>query len=268
MSKINLQGKKALVTGGSQGIGAGICLELAACGADICINYHRSKQKAELLVGQIKEEYGVNAFCVRADVADSTQVKEMFNQIDTAFGRLDILVNNAGIETTQHILELDESEWDLIHGINLKGPFLCTQEAGKRMEKYGGGSIINISTIHDKIPRKGLAHYCSAKAGLKMLTKSLALELAKMNIRVNSVAPGAIYTEMNREEIERFGVEKFNNWIPQGRIGEINEIAPSVAFLASDLASYITGADLYIDGAYLLSMVQYDPRPPRKKSNN
>jgi len=163
-------------------------------------------------------------------------------------------------------LELDENEWDLIHSVNLKGPFLCAKEAGIRMEKSGGGSIINISTIHDQTPRKGLAHYCSAKAGLKMLSKSLALELAESNIRVNTVSPGAIYTEMNREEIEQFGAEKFNNWIPQGRIGEIGEVAPAVAFLASDLASYITGTDIYIDGAYILSMVQYDPRPPRKKS--
>jgi len=266
MSKINLQGKRALVTGGSQGIGAGICMELAACGADVCVNYFNSKQKAELLVAQIQEKYGVKAFCVKANVANSDHVKDMFFQIDKEFGGIDILVNNAGIETTQHILELDENEWDLIHSVNLKGPFLCAKEAGIRMEKNGGGAIINISTIHDQTPRKGLAHYCSAKAGLKMLSKSLALELAESNIRVNTVSPGAIYTEMNREEIEKFGIEKFNNWIPQGRIGEIREVAPSVAFLTSDLASYITGANIYIDGAYLLSMVQYDLRPQRKQS--
>lgn len=264
MSKINLKNKRALVTGGSQGIGAGICMELAASGADVCVNYFNSKQKAELLAAQIKNKYRVNAFCVRANVADSAQVKEMFDQIDKEFGKLDILVNNAGIETTKHILELDENEWDLIHGVNLKGPFLCAKEAGKRMENSGGGAIINISSIHDHIPRKGLAHYCSAKAGLKMLTKSLALELAESNVRVNTVSPGAIYTEMNREEIKKFGAEKFNNWIPQGRIGEVDEVAPTVAFLASDLASYVTGADLYIDGGYLLSLVQYDPRPNRK----
>jgi glucose 1-dehydrogenase len=263
MRKIDLEGKKALVTGGGQGIGAGICVELAACGADIGINYLHSKEKAEVLAKQLQNEYGVKAFCVKANVADAEQVKEMFAQIDKNFGGIDILVNNAGIETNKHVLELGEDEWDLIHSVNLKGPFLCAQEAGKRMEKSGGGAIINISTIHDQTPRKGLAHYCSSKAGLKMLTKSLALELAEFNIRVNTVSPGAIYTEMNREEIKEFGEEKFNNWIPQGRIGEVAEVTPCVAFLASDMASYITGTEIYIDGAYLLSMVQYDPRPPR-----
>jgi glucose 1-dehydrogenase len=264
MTQIELKGKRALVTGGSQGIGAGICIELASCGADIIINYHNSEDKALSLAEQLQNEYKVRAFAVKANVAHSSQVKSMFSKIDSEFGSIDILVNNAGIESTRHVLELEEEEWDLIHGVNLKGPFLCAKEAGKRMEKSGGGVIINISTIHDLVPRKGLAHYCTAKAGLKMLSKSLALELAELNIRVNTVSPGAIFTEMNRKEIERFGEDRFNKWIPQGRIGEINDITPSIAFLASDLATYITGTEIYIDGAYLLSMIQYDPRPPRK----
>jgi NAD(P)-dependent dehydrogenase (short-subunit alcohol dehydrogenase family) len=134
------------------------------------------------------------------------------------------------------------------------------------MEKQGGGVIINISSIHDTVPRKGLIHYCSAKAGLKMFSKCLALELAESNIRVVSLAPGAIETEMNREEINKFGREKFNDWIPSGRIGNAKEVAQSVIFLASDMASYINGADLYIDGAYMNNTIHYDPRPPRKKT--
>ncbi|MCK5777119.1 MAG: SDR family oxidoreductase, partial [Bacteroidales bacterium] len=129
----------------------------------------------------------------------------------------------------------------------------------------GGGVIINISSIHDTVPRKGLIHYCSAKAGLKMFSKCLSLELAESNIRVVSVAPGAIETEMNRAEIAAFGVDKFKKWIPQGRIGNVSDVAKSVAFLASDLASYINGTDLYIDGAYMNHTIQYDPRPPRKR---
>ena len=130
-----------------------------------------------------------------------------------------------------------------------------------------GGVIINISSIHDAVPRKGLIHYCSAKAGLKMFSKCLSLELAEDNIRVVSVAPGAIETEMNREEIVKFGRDKFDNWIPSGRIGSVTEVARSVAFLASDMAGYINGAYLYIDGAYMNNTIQYDPRPPRKRNN-
>jgi NAD(P)-dependent dehydrogenase (short-subunit alcohol dehydrogenase family) len=180
-------------------------------------------------------------------------------------GPIDILVNNAGTESVNHALDMEEDEWDRVINTNLKGPFLCAQEAGRRMEENGGGVIINISSIHDTTPRKGLIHYCSAKAGLKMFSKCLALELAESNIRVVSVAPGAIETEMNREEINQFGREKFNQWIPSGRVGNVTEVAQTVAFLASDLASYINGADVYIDGAYMNQTIQYDPRPPRKK---
>jgi len=124
--------------------------------------------------------------------------------------------------------------------------------------------IINISSIHDVVPRKGLAHYCSAKAGLKMLSKCLSIELIDKNIRVVSVAPGAIETEMNRKEIAEFGVEKFEKWIPAGKIGNVSDISKSVVFLASDMASYMHGADIYIDGGYMNSTIPYDPRPPRK----
>jgi NAD(P)-dependent dehydrogenase (short-subunit alcohol dehydrogenase family) len=163
------------------------------------------------------------------------------------------------------VLDLEEREWDKIMGTNLKGAFLCSQQAGRRMQRSGGGVIVNISSIHDTVPRKGLTHYCTSKAGLQMLTKCLALELAEDHIRVVSVSPGAIETEMNREEIAAFGVDKFNRWIPQGRIGCVADVAPAVAFLCSDLASYITGTDIYIDGGYSLATIQYDPRPGRTK---
>lgn len=265
MTKINLNGKKALVTGGSQGIGAQICRELASCGADVFINYYTNREKAEVLSRELMEKYQVGAWCGKADVSKSSEVRDMFNQMDEKMGGIDVLINNAGSESCRHILDLDEEEWDRVMNINLKGPFLCAQQAGRRMEKNGGGVIINISSIHDSVPRKGLSHYASAKGGLKMLSKCLALELAESNIRTISVAPGAIETEMNREEIAAFGVEKFENWIPLGKIGQVNDVAPTIAFLCSDMAGYITGTDIYIDGAYLLSTVQYDPRPPRKQ---
>jgi NAD(P)-dependent dehydrogenase (short-subunit alcohol dehydrogenase family) len=191
----------------------------------------------------------------------------MFNYLDETMGGIDILINNAGSESCHHVLEIEENEWDRVIGINLKGPFLCAQEAGRRMAASGGGVIINISSIHDTVPRKGLTHYATAKGGLKMLTKCLALELAENNIRVISVSPGAIETEMNKDEIAEFGVEKFEDWIPAGRVGKVSDVSPMIAFLCSDMASYITGTDVCIDGAYLLSTIQYDPRPNNKYSN-
>lgn len=264
MKQIDLKGKKALVTGGSQGIGSGICMELAACGADVFINYFNNKEKAEILAKEIEATYNVKVSIGRADVSKASEVKAMFKKMDTDIGTINILVNNAGTESVEHVLDLDEEEWDRVLNINLKGPFLCAKEAAKRMENNDGGVIINISSIHDVVPRKGLIHYCSAKAGLKMFTKCLSLELAEDNIRVVSVAPGAIETNMNREEINKFGREKFENWIPSARIGNVTEVANTVAFLASDMADYINGTDLYIDGAYMNHTIQYDPRPPRK----
>ncbi len=267
MNTIDLKGKKALVTGGSQGIGAGICRKLAACGADVVINYYRNKEKAELLASRITSEFGVNAWTCYANVASGSDIEDMFAFLDNKMSGIDILVNNAGVETVTHVLEMTEKEWDMIMDVNLKGPWLCAQQAGRRMETSGGGVIINISSIHDVVPRKGLVHYCVSKAGLKMMTKCLSLELVDKNIRVVSIAPGAIYTEMNREEIMKFGVEKFEKWIPSGNIGEVEDVANAVVFLASSLSSYIHGADLYIDGGYMNNTIQYDPRPPRRNSN-
>ncbi|MCB0744587.1 MAG: glucose 1-dehydrogenase [Ignavibacteriae bacterium] len=264
MKAIDLTGKRALVTGGSQGIGSEICKKLASCGADIMINHFRSKEKAEALAAELRETYSVKVEIADADVSNSTEVANLFTLMDKTLGGIEILVNNAGTESVIHVLDLEESEWDRVIDINLKGPFLCSQQAGRRMEKTGGGVIINISSIHDTISRKGLTHYCTAKAGLKMLAKCLSLELVDKNIRVVSIAPGAIETEMNREEIKKFGVEKFEKWIPAGYVGQVSDVANSVAFLASDYASYIHGADLYIDGGYMNHTIQYDPRPPRK----
>ena len=263
--KIDLQGKRALVTGGSQGIGAEICRKLASSGADVIVNYNRNRELATKLASELIAQFKVKAVAVGADVADTAQVKRMFDQMDHEMGGIDILVNNAGTESVHHVLDMKEEEWDRVINTNLKGPFLCSKEAAERMGK-SGGVIVNISSIHDAVPRKGLIHYCSAKAGLKMFSKCLSLELAENGIRVVSIAPGAITTEMNREEIAKFGKEKFENWIPQGRIGNVEDVANAVVFVVSDQANYINGADLYIDGAYMNSTVQYDPRPDRKEN--
>ncbi len=142
MKIINLKGKRALVTGGSVGIGEEICRQLAICGADIFINYYGKKEIAEELAEKLKQEYGVKTACGFADVADSKQVAEIFNSMDNAFGGIDVLINNAGSESILHVLDLDEAEWDRVLNINLKGPFLCSKQAGLRMENHEGGNCI------------------------------------------------------------------------------------------------------------------------------
>lgn len=260
---IDLTGKVVLVTGGSQGIGAAICKAMAICGADVVINYLSHKKSAEELAVSLQHEYGIKALSFCADISKPEEIKKLFSLIDENFNAIDVLVNNAGCETISHAIDLDLNEWDRIFDVNLKGAFHCAQLAGRRMMRNKSGVIINISSIHDKVPRKGLIHYCSAKAALNMMTKCLALELAEHAIRVLAVSPGAVETEMNREEINKFGRDKFNNWIPFGKIGAGDDVAWACAFLASDKAAYITGTELYIDGGYKESTIPYDPRPKR-----
>ena len=261
---ITLKNKNVLVTGGSRGIGAGICTAMASCGANVIINYHQHKENAEQLAEKLQQNYNVKALSFQADIAKEAEIIDMFKFIDTSVDSIDVLVNNAGCETVEHAVDLPLDEWDRVFNVNLRGAFICSQEAGKRMIKQKQGVIINISSIHDKVARKGLIHYCSAKAGMNMMTKCLALELAAHSIRVVAVSPGAIETEMNRKEIDKFGREKFNNWIPLGRVGNVEDVAWTCAFLASDKAAYYTGTEIYIDGGYKESTIPYDPRTPKK----
>ena len=261
---ITLKNKNVVVTGGSRGIGAGICTAMASCGANVIINYHQHKENAEQLAEKLQQNYNVKALSFQADIAKEAEIIDMFKFIDTSVDSIDVLVNNAGCETVEHAVDLPLNEWDRVFNVNLRGAFICSQEAGKRMIKQKQGVIINISSIHDKVARKGLIHYCSAKAGMNMMTKCLALELADHNIRVVAVSPGAIETEMNRKEIDKFGREKFNNWIPLGRVGNVKDVAWTCAFLASDKAAYYTGTEIYIDGGYKESTIPYDPRTPKK----
>lgn len=262
---IELKNKTVLVTGGSQGIGAGICAAMASCGANIIINYLNDQESAEALATVLQKEYKINALSFRADISVEEEVEKMFSFIDKNMGTVDILVNNAGCETIDYAVSLDLKEWDRIFNVNVRGAFHCAQLAGQRMMEKKSGVIINISSIHDKVPRKGLVHYCSSKAAMNMMTKCLALELADYNIRVLAVSPGAIETEMNREEINEFGRDKFNTWIPAGKIGTVDDVAWTCAFLASDKAAYMTATEFYIDGGYKESTVQYDPRPKREQ---
>ncbi|MBZ0304254.1 MAG: SDR family NAD(P)-dependent oxidoreductase, partial [Anaerolineae bacterium] len=207
-----LAGKRALVTGGSRGIGAAICRHLAAEGASVAINYVASASRAQTLADELNHAAGIEAaFAVQADIQHEAAVDAMVRQVVEQFGGIDILINNAGYESTVSAIDLSVDEWDRVLNINLRGAFLCARTAARFMiAQRTGGVIINNSSIHDSIPRLGLAHYCASKGGLEMLMKTLALEWAEFNIRVLNVSPGAIETEMNREEIAAFGREKFD----------------------------------------------------------
>lgn len=257
----DLSGRVALVTGASRGIGRAIALRLAEAGADIGINYISDVAAADSLQSEI-EALGRRAIAIQADTADESAVEGMFARLEAELGSAQILVNNAGIDPVTPIASMDAGEWKRVIDVNLTGPFLCTKRAIARMRS--GGSIINITSIHDSTPRIGSSHYSASKAGVVMLTKTAALELGPRNIRVNAIAPGAIETDINRERIEAFGPDAWKRWIPLGRVGQGHEIAELAAFLASDAASYITGATIYADGGYRLPLVRHQGWPPNE----
>lgn len=252
----DLSRRVALVTGGSRGIGRAIAIALAANGADVAIAFQRAEAEAADVAREI-EGAGRRSVSVRADVGCTDEVDMLFSQIEESLGLVDILVNNAGMEAFHMIGEMPDEEWDRVLAVNLGGPFRCIRRASHTMPR--GGTIINISSIHEAVPRKGAAHYCASKAGLAMLGKTAALELANQGIRVNTIAPGAILTDMNRDLIENAtGSERWQQWIPVGRVGTVEEVAALTVFLASPASSYLTGATLTIDGGYTLNLVRYD----------
>jgi|WP_308743400.1 3-oxoacyl-[acyl-carrier protein] reductase len=241
-----LKNKVALVTGASRGIGRAIALTLAGYGAIVIINYCGSKEKAEEIVNQIKENGGT-AIAYQADVADFEAVKTMFSDITKEYERIDILVNNAGITKDNLILKMSEEEFDAVINTNLKGVFNCLKQASRIMLKQKEGRIINISSISGVVGNPGQVNYCAAKAGVIGITKSLAKELGSRGITVNAVAPGYINTDMTavlKDDLK----EKVTELIPLKRLGEVEDIAETVAFLASDKASYITGQTIQVDG--------------------
>jgi NAD(P)-dependent dehydrogenase (short-subunit alcohol dehydrogenase family) len=248
-------GRTALVTGADRGIGAGIANLLDQQGVRVCRNVMANPE-----VPDTGGEKSRNLI-IQADLRDPNQVQRMFGKIKQEFGGLDLLINNAGVESIIPAIDLTAEEWDRVFNTNLRGAFLCSQAAARLMKaKPSGGVIINIASIHDQIPRLGTAHYCASKAGMSMLTKSLAHEWAEFNIRVVGISPGIVETEINREQIERFGRNRFLDWVPLKSLGTIADVAKAVAFLASEDARYISGTTLVIDGAYSLSTVRYDPR--------
>jgi len=242
----HLEGRIALVTGASRGIGRAIALRLAEEGADVAVNYLTSPDPAREVVRAV-EAMGRRSLAVRADVASEEDVEAMVDRVEGELGPVDVLVNNAGIHKHHKSWEMETSDWDRIIGVNLTGAFLTSRILGPRMAERGWGRIINISSVVAMEGTDHEAHYAASKAGMHGLTKSMALELSPKGVTVNAVAPGWIRTDMTAyatpEELAA-AVEE----IPLGRIGAPGEIASVVAYLASPEASYVTGQVLHVNG--------------------
>ena len=243
---LTLEGKKALVTGGSRGIGRAIALELARQGADVAVNYARNAEAATQVVAEI-ETLGRSAVVLPADVGDFDQAAALVAAAVNALGRLDILVNNAGITRDTLLLRMQEADWDEVLRVNLKGAFNTSKAAVRLMARQRAGRIINVSSVSGLMGQVGQANYSASKAGLIGLTKSMAREFAARGITVNVVAPGLITTDMTAALDDGLR-EQMRALIPLGRFGAAEEVAHVVAFLASDAAAYITGAVLPVDG--------------------
>lgn len=253
---MDLNGKVAIVTGAGSGIGRAIALKLAEHGADITIVYGHNDANAEESLGMV-EELGRKALAIKADVVDPFAVATMADEVIEKWGRIDILVNNAGIFKESPLLEMSEEDWDDVLDVNLKGPFLCTQAVGKHMVEAGaGGKVINIGSIDGTGIAPGIVNYAVSKMGLIQLTRCAALELAPFGINVNIVSPGSIATGMALAEEGTAELEEYSELIrqevPLKRMGEGEEIADMVLFLASDKSDYITGSEFVVDGGVLL----------------
>lgn len=249
-----LTGKKALVTGGSRGIGRGVALTLAKQGADVVINYRSNEEEAKKVAEEI-QAMGRRVMVVGADISKKDEVVRMFTQIEQQWGGIDILVNNAGVLSYDDFQNITEEEFDRVVGTNLKGEFMCAQEAVKQMMKTGWGRVINIASISSGGAGVGfpkLSHYTASKAGVVGMTENMAMELGKYGINVNAIAPGAIATDMSKGTTED-QMKGILMRIPKGRIGQPADIGAAAAFLASNEADYVTGVVLYVDGGWLTS---------------
>ncbi len=246
----DLKGKTALVTGGSRGIGRAISLELAACGAEVFVNYRQSAEAAEQVVAEISSADG-EATAVQADVQSAEDVAAMFKQITSAGGALDILVNNAGMTRDNVIMLMKPEDFDQVLATNLRSCWLCCKSAARIMMRKRKGAIINITSVVGIAGNGGQTNYAASKAGIIGLTKSLAKELAVRGVRVNAVAPGFVETDMTADlsdELKGAAIDA----IPLGRMGAPDDIAKAVAFLASADAAYITGQTLVVDGGMVM----------------
>lgn len=249
MMKIELHDRRVLVTGASSGLGRAMALTFAACGAQVAINYRGNEQEAEALVERIRADGGT-AIALQADVSDPVAVATMFDQLDAAWGGIDVLVNNAGIDGPHALAwEGQEADWKEVVDINLHGAYLCARQALQRMVGQHSGVVLNTTSVHERIPWGGYSAYAASKAGLSMMARTMALEAAPQGVRVLCIAPGAIQTPINEAVwSDPQGCEDLLSKIPLGRLGQPEDVANVAVFLASDLASYMTGTTIYVDG--------------------
>ena len=255
-----LKGQTALVTGANSGIGEGIARALASAGADVAINYVSRPEDAERLAAEL-QLLGVRAMALRADVSQEAEVQAMFREMAAAWETVDILVSNAGLQRDAALVEMTLDQWNTVLSVNLTGTFLCVREAAREMVRRGPrpdisratGKIVCVSSVHERIPWAGHANYAASKGGMMLFMQSVAQELAPHRIRVNSVAPGAIQTPINRAAWETpEALARLLPLIPYGRIGQPADIGKAVAWLASDDADYIHGQTLFVDGGMTL----------------
>lgn len=247
---MSLAGKIAVVTGGSRGIGKAICLHLAAMGAKVVVNYVSQPDAAQETVDAIKSNGG-DATTSQFNVANSTEVQDAFKKILDEFGRIDILINNAGITRDGLLMKMKEEDWDKVLDTNLKGAFNCIKAVSRPMMKQRWGRIVNITSVIGFAGNAGQANYAAAKAGMVGLTRSVARELATRGVTANGVAPGYIVTDMTRDLSEDV-TEKIKAEIPMGSLGEADDVAGAVAYLASDEARYITGEIIHVNGGMFM----------------
>ncbi len=246
------EGKVAIVTGSSSGIGEAIALRLGSEGASVVVDYRGHQDAAEAVKGKI-ESFGGKAILVKADVTITADVQNLVEQAWQQLGGCDILVNNAGVEKHAYFPDATEQDYDLVMGTNLKGPFFLTQRfVQKLIAAKKPGRVINISSVHEDMVFPNFASYCAAKGGMRMLMRDLAMELGPVGITVNNVAPGAINTPINASLLQdKPKLDALLNNIPLGRLGTPEEVASLVAFLASDEAAYITGSTYVLDGGLM-----------------
>ena len=255
-----LRGQKALVTGSSSGIGEGIARALAAAGAAVAVNYSGNAAGAARVVDELRGA-GAEARAIRADVAREADVEAMFAEVLGAWGRLDILVNNSGVQRDAPLTEMTLEQWNTVLGVNLTGMFLCTRAAARAMIRQGpdrarsraAGKIVCISSVHEVIPWAGHVNYAASKGGVRLFMQSVAQELAPHRIRVNSIAPGAIQTPINRAAWETpEALRSLLTLIPYGRIGVPEDIGQAAVWLTSDAADYVHGQTIFVDGGMTL----------------
>ncbi len=249
---MKLQDKVAIVTGSASGIGKAIVMGMAREGAAVVVDYVGNNDGANQVVSQIRSAAG-KAQAIEADISDPAQVNNLVQQTLKTMGRIDIFVNNAGLEYKHPFTEYPFDLWQEIIAVDLTGPFLCAQAAAKAMIQQGdGGRILNISSVHEDLPMPTNAPYCAAKGGLRMLMRTIAVELAPHKITVNNIAPGAIFTPIDADVEANAAIEKqLMGEIPLGRWGKPEEVAALAIFLASDAAAYCTGSTFFIDGGMM-----------------